>query len=281
LDKALEVVLAALPKCFSDLGPNHKLCRILVVSKSTVMLQLGMASRASEDVQLLEVIASDETSPPLRVGTAVLLLKIASATRSASALDVAFERVNALLESGEKVPLPPTVRAKALLALAESKLHMNEPVEAEAWIQKADAALRAGASSAAVSRLDALARALSGVSRMQMGRFTDALQQQYAAQDAFVRLYGTNDPTTRLFSLNLAMTLGHLGRDDAALRLASEAVDALRTSMGSEAPTYLRARDFERDLLRGNAGESASRLRAGRPAFGFENRQSQRIDFFS
>ena len=257
VDRSLEVVLAALPKCLAELGSNHKMCRNLVVSRVTALLQLGMVRKAFDDVASLELIARDETSPPLLVATLLLLLKITPATGAGSP----FERVEALIQSGEKIPLTATLKAKAMLALAEAELREGRPVEADAWTQKALAALRSVPTSTATARLTALARALAGVSCMQTERWTCALDHQRAAQSEFERLYGADDPTLALFSLNLAATLDRLGRRDEALVQVKEANAVLRLALGPDSPTYLRALGLESELRSGSGDPKTATLR--------------------
>jgi tetratricopeptide (TPR) repeat protein len=280
LAESLNQVLTALPSCVADLGPNHAECRELMFSKINVMLQLGMAQRASEDLSSLEVIANDQTSPALATGTLLLILKLSAAAGMAEVQAASFERVRSVVEPGAAVALSRSLKTKALLALAEARLRGNDPADGERWIVKALALQQRDDGMVPASRLGALAKSLQGVSLLQRGKPQEALQVMLAAQDDLSTLFGPDDPTTCLFSMNVAVAMEALGRNAQALAVVEHAEPVLRRAMGAAAPTYRRAKDYLNKLGQTAAAESRGQQhRPSEPSVSAGLRGS--IDFFS
>jgi hypothetical protein len=219
----------------------------LVFRKVNAMLRLGMTLRASEDLPSLEAIAGDQKSPALAADTLLLILRLDAAMGSAERQGASFQRVRSLVESDAGVALGPNFRTKGLLALAEARLRANDPADGEQWAVKA-LALQQRDDGAPATKLGTLARTLKGISLLQRGRAVDALQSLHAAQDDCSKLFGPDNPTTYLFSLNTALALETLGRWSDALTVVARAEPALRKAMGADAPTYLRAKALRNRL---------------------------------
>jgi hypothetical protein len=256
-NEALEGVMVALPKCASDLGPNHSECRELEFCKVNAMLRLGMASTALESLPTLRVMADDQKSPALGADTLLMIVKLQSAASvSARGSDKTvdrsadFERLRSLVESEAGLKFGPGFRARAFLALAESKLRANDPVDAERWIGKALGLQRRGDGSLPPTLPVASARALQGVAMLQHGPSADAFETLRSAQDSVASLLGPDDPVARLASLNTAIALQAQGRESEALGIVQQAEPVLLKAMGTDAPTYLRVRDMRDHLER-------------------------------
>jgi tetratricopeptide (TPR) repeat protein len=249
--ESLKQVLAALPKCNSDLGPNQADCRELEFCKVNAMLQLGMTLRASEELPLLAAIAEDRKSPALGTGTLLLMLRIdSSSTGSDGARSALFERVKSLADPRSGVALSANLRTKALLVLAEARLRAQDPAEAQRWITKALAIQRRDDGSVPTTKLAALAKSLLGVSLLQRGQVGTALESLSEAHDDLSKLNGPDDPATCLSALNVAIGLETAGRRKEALAVVKRVEPILRVAMGAEAPTYQRSKELQERLER-------------------------------
>ena len=257
--ESLDQVSAALPKCASEFGPNHSECRELMFSKITAMLRLGLTSLAAEDLPSLRAIADDQKSPTLGTDTLLMILKLESATGTPEGQFAAFERVRSLVESDAGATLSANLRSKALLALAEARLRANDPAAGERWVAKAVALQETNNDAPPAPLFVAMAKSLHGVSLLQFGRAGEALTSVRSAQDVLSKLYGPNDPITRLYSLNAALVLERLGRTSEALTIVEQAEPALRGAMGDTVPTYLRARELKNRLERALASKAPSK----------------------
>jgi tetratricopeptide (TPR) repeat protein len=247
--ESLDQAVVALPICVRDLGSNHSECRELMFCKVNAMLRLGMTLRAAEDLSSLQVIADDRKSPALGADTLLLILKLESAAGTADREMVAFERVRSLVELDAGGTLSPNIRTKAFLALAETRLRKNDPVDGERWVEKALAIQRRDDGSLPASLSVAIAKDLSGVALSQAGRTAEALEILRAAQDDVAKLFGVDDPMTRLISLNTALALEALGRSTEALGIVERAEPVLRRAMGRDAPAYLQVKELQNRLL--------------------------------
>jgi tetratricopeptide (TPR) repeat protein len=254
--ESLDQVLVALPRCISDLGPNHAECKELIFRKVTAMVRLGMTRRAADDLPALEVIANDEKSPALAVDTRLLILKLDPVTRPSARQTASFEQLRSLVESDALTRFGPRFKIKARLALAEARLVGNDPVEAERWIRDALALQRRQDGSVPATVLGALTKSLEGISLLQRGQVDEALQSLVAAHAEESKLVGSDDPTTCLFSLNLAIALAASGRGEEALAVVARAEPVLRKAMGANAPMYLRVRELQNELERSYSPEA-------------------------
>ena len=282
ISQSLNLILTALPKCISDVGPNHAECKELIFRKANVMLRLGMTLRASEDAASLDAIAQDHKSPQLAADTLLLILKLDSVSGASGRTNTtSFQRIKLLVESEAETALSPNLKTKALLALAEARLRATDPAAGEGWIRKALRLQQRQDGSIPTTRLSALARSLLGISFLQRGRVDDALRSLHAAQDEFSKLLGPNDPTTRLFSLNEAVALDAFGRRSEALAIVEGAEPVLRKAMGVDAPTYLRIKEFQNHLERAVASEATAHQGAGPIPSGVSIRKPLTIHFFS
>ncbi|HUG23903.1 serine/threonine-protein kinase [Piscinibacter sp.] len=257
--ESLDHILTVLPKCITELGPNHAECRALMFRKASAMLRLGMTKHASRELPSLEAIADDGESPALGADTLLLILQIDSSAGSVNRRIASFERVKALVESDAFATFGAVFRTRALLALAEARLRASDPIGAERWILSARALLPREDGSVPVMRVAALAKTLQGVSLLQRGFAREAQHSVVAAHGSLSRLFGADDPVTCLYSLNVATALEASGRNVEALAVVRHAEPVLRRSMGIEAPTYLRAQALLRRLERRD--DTTDRLR--------------------
>jgi serine/threonine protein kinase len=279
--ESLKQVLAALPKCNSDLGPNQADCRELEFCKVNAMLQLGMTLRASEELPLLAAIAEDRKSPALGTGTLLLMLRIdSSSTGSDGARSALFERVKSLADPRSGVALSANLRTKALLVLAEARLRAQDPAEAQRWITKALAIQRRDDGSVPTTKLAALAKSLLGVSLLQRGQVGTALESLSEAHDDLSKLNGPDDPATCLSALNVAIGLETAGRRKEALAVVKRVEPILRVAMGAEAPTYQRSKELQERLER-DIELGARTHPAVQPSNASPVESTRPIDFFS
>ena len=245
------------------------------------MLRLGMAQRASEDLPSLEAIADDRRSPALAVDALLSILQIDSMTAPESRRVATFERVRSFVESDRGGAFGTGFKARAQLALAEARLRANDPAGAESWIRKALELQRREDGSVPRTKLASFAITLEGVSLLQRGRGRDALQSLSAARRDISELFGPNDPSTCIVSLNVAIALDAVGRTRDALEMVDHAEPILRKVMGAEAPTYLRVKDLKDRLDRKIASESLAQKGNGLLDSGVRTRSHLPIDFFS
>jgi hypothetical protein len=105
--------------------------------------------------------------------------------------------------------------------------------------------------------MGAVTKNMQGIVYFQRGQPDEALRTLLAAHSDLSSLYGPEDPTTCLLSLNVAIALERQGRGKEALAVVERAEPTLRKAMGSDAPTYLRAKELRGRLER--AAASAQR----------------------
>src|SRR6185436_10346253 len=108
----------------------------------------------------LEAIVSDRKSPATGMEALLLTLKVDAAIGSPDRQAASFERVRVLVDSGTEGALSGYLKARALLALAEAKLRMNAPEDAEQLILDALALQRRDNGSVPTTTLGALAKSL-------------------------------------------------------------------------------------------------------------------------
>jgi hypothetical protein len=145
------------------------------------------------------------------------------------------------------------------LTLAEARLREQDAFDAEEWIRKATDLQRRDDGSVPISRLGALGKSLHGVGLLMRGRADEALESTLAAQADMAKLYGSDDLSTCMLSLNVAISLDALGRKQEALAVVRHAEPVIRQAMGITAPTYVRARDLQSRLERALVAEPATR----------------------
>ncbi|HJV61221.1 MAG TPA: hypothetical protein VJ743_09735, partial [Albitalea sp.] len=257
--ESLDHVLASLPKCVADLGPNHGECRELEYSKVNAMLLMGKAQQALEDLPTLKVIADDDKAPALGSGTSLLILRLASAMRLPDLTAQWYGRVASLVEPGAKSGLSRSFRTKALLTLAEARLRERDPLGAQRWIGQALDLQRRDDGSRQVTRLAALAKSLQGVALLMQGRADEALQATAAGEADMTKLVGPDDLSAALLSLNAAISLNAVGRHNDALAVVKQAEPVVRKAMGVAAPTYLRLQALLGEIERARTGASAAK----------------------
>ena len=254
-------VMAALPRCVSALGRNHEHCRKLAVRQAAVALRLGMTGQASESWSMLEAIAEDRTAPALGTDALLLMLGIGSAHGDASMQSATVARVKALVESNAGALLNKNYKIKAMLALAEAALRMNDAAGAQQWARAARDLQRIDAGPGPATVPGAVAQSLEGISLLNLGQAAEALGRLRGAQEDLARLIGTDHPATQLCALNVALTLDRLGRPGEALAIAAHAEPILGKAMGGDAPTYQRVKRLRDRLAQtaASAGPAAAR----------------------
>jgi len=280
--ESLQVATAALPKCAVELGPNHKMCRTLQLRKVNAMLMLGLTERANEEKSNLEAIANDRDSPALQANTLLTMLKVDLAAGDRMRQGVTFRRVMALVDSAAGDALGPMFKTKALLVLAEARLRSGDPLEAERLVEKAISAQRRSDGMLPATLEMAVAKSLRGLSLLERGRDAEALQNLSDCRSELTELFGPSAVTTSLFSLNLVLALERLSRGDEALTLVRQVAPALQAAMGTDAPTYLRAKGIQDRLERANrAATPNDRTHVPGATEGVPSERLQTIDFFS
>jgi eukaryotic-like serine/threonine-protein kinase len=281
ISKALDHVLAALPKCISDLGPNHAECRELTFRKVNTMLQLGMSSRAAEELPSLRLIAKDLTSPTLAGDTLLLILKIESTTGTSAEKRAAFEEVRSMVEGEAGAALGLSLKVKAMLGLAEFRLREGAPFEAERWIQRAAGLQRQESGLMPLTKFAALTKSLQGIAKLQGGHAEESLRIASAAHEDFLKLYGPNDPVTSLISLNRALSLEALGQYKEARSVVDGADPIVLRAAGIDAPVYLRLRTLNDRLEREIRQPESAFLQGARlPATDSKTNRATSTDFF-
>ena len=280
--ESLQVAIAASPKCAAELGPNHMMCRTLLLSKVNAMLRLGLTERANKEIPALEAIANDPKSPALQANTLLTILKLDLTADDQVRQAVTFQRVKALVESSAGDTFGPTFKTKALLVLAEARLRSADPLEAERLIEKAISFQRGVDGTLPTTLEVALAKSLRGIALLERGRGADSLQSLSEGRSDSLKLFGPNAAMTCLASFNLALALERLSLSDEALALVNQAEPALREAMGTSAPTYLRAKSIQERLERANRVVSPNSHVPVPPATdGTSRGRGQSIDFFS
>jgi eukaryotic-like serine/threonine-protein kinase len=231
---------AALATCVSDLGRNHEECNQLLIRKVAAMLRLGRPVLVPEDLQSLATMTQDRTSLALGAEATVLLLKLGRGTWSEQQLSARFQQVESLGRSEDGVTLNRNYKTKAQLALAESRLRSGDPTGAERWLEEVLSSIRRGEGVAPRSILGANVMSFWGVSMLERGRASEALESLQAAQTDFAALLGSNHPVIAYNSLNVALALEALGRISEARAVVAHADPILRTALGVDAPMYER-----------------------------------------
>jgi hypothetical protein len=277
----LSHVIASQPRCAKSLGPNEEGCRRLVLNKMQAMLRLGMTQRAQEERPLVESMAEDRASPTLQAEALFLLFRLESLLGVSTRQRALFDRVQAFGESGSEIPVNSTLKVRALLALAESRLLQGDPEGARQWVMRASAQQGQSGVGATAVVLGAVAESLTGVAFLQSAQPDKGLESLRPAQAALSEVLGPQHPLTQLFSLNVALALDAVGKTEDALALVVAAEPILRESLGTQAPTFLRVQRLKTRLQSGVPnGDHASTART-RGYSGTEPKKTSAIDFFS
>ena len=253
--ESLSQAVAALPQCIADLGPNHSECRELVFYKVSALLRLGMTSQAAQDLPSLWAIANDSKSPALGSDTLLLIVKLESTSGAQHAQGSAFDRVRSLVESDASSAMSPNLRSKALLTLVEARLRAGDGADVDRWLAMAMAAQRRDDGSLPPSFFAVVAESLRGVSLLQRGQGDQALEVLGVAQSSAATLFGPDDPVTKLVSLNAALALQALHRNEAALAIVKDSGRVLLGAVGADAPAYSRILRLQDDLQQSLAPE--------------------------
>ena len=262
--RALAEVEVAEPRCTTAIGAGAEDCRMLLLRKGVVLLRLGWLDRAIGELPRIRDIARDARSPYAQTEALLLGLRLESAMGQPGIGAASFDEVRRLGESGDAVAIMPAFKAAALLALAESRLRSGDARDAQRWAEQAMNLVPSGPTAA-------IGRALLGVTLLNQGKASFAIEQMQLATKDFISLLGAEHPMTRLFSLNEALALEQLGRRDEALALVDRAQPILLRALGADCPTYSRLLE-----LRARLGQTGTVSTSGDRA-----RTRGAIEFFS
>jgi serine/threonine protein kinase len=246
--QALALVETVLPMCVAALGADEQVCRMLLLSRGTILLRLGFIERASHDMPRFAVLAGDQNWPYVRVEA--MLMQFRLATRANTNLDLhsIADRVRIFGQSGAEVPMNPVFKATALLALAEWSLLYGDARGAQNWIGQALAKLDEDGASSRNIKFAALAQELMGVALLHQGEPTKALDSLSKAQSSFAAIFGADHAMTQLMALNNAVVLDALGHPSEALAIVAHAEPILQSALGPTAPVFQRVKALRQRL---------------------------------
>ena len=253
----LKHAVAARPLCESALGSYHTDCRRLLIFKITALLRMGLTSRVMDDLSELEAIAADRTAPALGAEALLLIAKFDLSTGDAPRRAESYKRLRTFALSTTGAALNRNLKSNAVLAMAEASLLANDTVNAEEWIAQGLASQRREGESGSPTAQGALAMSLTGVLQLERGQPGTALESLRDARREISKFVGPDHFLTQLVSLNEALALEALGRNEEALLNVSRADPVLLRSVGRESPLYVRAKE-----LRGRLEQSVSYSRS-------------------
>jgi len=236
--QALGLADVVLPRCDEVLGPEEQSCRYLVLKRAQTLVRLGRVESALQALPRLQAMALDSTLPFLQIEALLLEFRLRSLTSGTVEPSALFDRVRAFGESGAEVPMKPTFKAAALLALADQRLRAHDPVQAHYWAGKAITLLGEGAKQGGALRIAATGRMLNGIALLQQGRAGPALEWLQQSQANCADALGPEHATTQLYALNVALALAELQRLPEAIAAVRLAEPVLREALGADAPTY-------------------------------------------
>ncbi|MEO8808045.1 MAG: serine/threonine-protein kinase [Burkholderiaceae bacterium] len=278
--QALGLADAALPRCAEVLGAQEQSCRYLFLKRAQTLVRLGRIDTAVDGLTRLQAMAADQTLPFLQIEALLLELRIRAMNPGAPELPALFERVRAFGESGAEVTMKPTFKVAALLALADQRLRMRDPDQAQLWIEKAMAVLGERGGQGSALRFAATGQLLRGVAQLQQGRPEEALVSMTAARDRSAEVSGPGHAITQLYSLNIALALEQLERSSEAVAIVRHAEPVLREALGADAPTYQELLSLLRRLESRAAGAASADTISTRPLPGSGTRR-ETPGFFS
>ena len=281
-DRSLEVATAASPRCAADLGPNHMMCRTLLLSKVNAMLKLGLTERAVEELPALESIANDRNSPALRASSLLTVLRIDSASGNRVRQESSFVQVMDLVDSNIGSTLGSNFKTQALLSLAEVRLRAADPLASERLLDRAISFQRRSDGTLPMTMEMARAKSLRGIALLERGLGAKSLQILSEGRSDLSKLSGPNAAAASMVSMNLALALERLSRSDEALVIVNQAEPLLRDAMGPNAPTYLRVRGMQDRLVRARLAAPSGELAAVPAESGRASQARHRpLDFFA
>ena len=273
LSQALTLAEEVLPTCTNALGPNAQPCRYLLVRRAQIMLKLGQVDASRRDLAALRAIYEDASPPYLLIEALLVELRLrslASGDAPSDGLASVFDRVRRFGEGGDGADVQATLRAGALLGLAESCLRRGDPQEAQRWIARAMLLLGGPGERITASRTAATAWMYSGIASIQQGHFEEGIGTLQRSQDFFATTLGPNHSTTQFVALNRGLALASMGRSRDAAGVVREAQPVLRDALGVSAPTYRRVVALLQRLDESGAATGASRGRTMSAGIGSE-----------
>jgi eukaryotic-like serine/threonine-protein kinase len=237
--QALPLAERALSGCVDVLGAGEQSCRLLFVKKGQALLRLGKVDQAMQDIQRLQAMTQDTSLPYLQVEALLLELRLRSKVQVGAEPPASLvERVRAFGQSGPAVAMQPTFKAAALLALAEARLRVGDPAQAQQWIDLALGLVGRNTAEGDAPRIAAIADMLTGIALLQQDRLEEALERLERSRGEMARLLSSEHPITQLVALNSALTLVALKRVPEALAVVRHAEPVLRDAFGVDAPSY-------------------------------------------
>ena len=272
---------AAIAHCGATLGPSDARCRRLVYDKSITLLRLGWVERVRSDLTTLHAILDDTSAPHAQSAVMLQLYRVYSMLGELAQQSALTEGLSAMIQSSEAVGSNSKRTLSALLYVAEDCLRTGRPIEAEEWLNRANAKEPARVGPGPVPEASITAHMLKGVSLLRQGRAHEALALLRQARIDRETALGPLHSLTLFSMLNEAQALRDLGRADDALALVQRAVPVLRRALGDDAPVYLRAAQIERELLDtvGSGFAGLKRMREVRTIEPVAHRQPD--DFFN
>jgi len=171
-----------------------------------------------------------------------------------------YERLRRFGQSGDEVQINPNFKVAALIQLAEAALRAGVAADARQWLDRASKVLDRTRASTSSALGRALVVSLNGVAMMQSGDPAAALAVLRQGQSDIAKVLGAKHPQSLLLSLNEALALEQLRRNADAMLLVEAVEPGLRTSLGSDAPTYRRVLAL-RDRLQVDSGADGADAR--------------------
>jgi len=272
----------AMRRCAEVQGPNDERCRRLMLNKQLVALRLGMVERARDDLAVVDELAQDVTSPTVQNEAMFLAFRLHSLLGRSPRQRELADRLRLFGQSGEEVKVNPALKARALLALAESSLWAREPLAAQRWIDMAFAQNSVGTgTSRPPSLVDAVGAMLSGIASLQLGEPDRALSLLGQAHDRFSVVMGKEHPMVKLFSLNTALALDAAGRTAEALSAVKACESVLARSFGTTSPVFARVQQMKNTLERKIIANQPTTPLVPIGKTNMRAKQPASIDFFS
>jgi hypothetical protein len=243
----------ALARCEAANLRGDEYCRRLRIQRMRFLLRVGSAEHVIADQRFVESLLVDANAGFLQADALSILLRIESMRGPSELQRQLRTRLEALCGDESGTPLNPTVKVAAMLGLAEDRLRAGALAETQAWLARAHAT-QVLSGEGAPQMLVAVSRLLAGIAQLHQAQTSPALESITAAHQIVVAAMGLEHPMARLFSLDLAIALHSAGRTDEAIRLAVQAENTLRESLGPSSETFRRVQKLKEALARRGQG---------------------------
>ncbi len=233
---------AALPKCWSALGMRNEWCLQLSMRQAELLIRIGRPDAALALVPALKEGASTAAAPRRQAESLVTVSRILGANPSSAADADLWRRLQSLGRSGADVPLSADLKAKALLAEAETLVQAHRPAPALSALQLVADRIAGDHSLAASAVVVARLELLRGLAQRELGNEPAAQASLRRALAAASRSFGADDVTTQLVALNLAASLRAPGQAGERAGMAEHARLVLEQRFGADSPVVRSAR---------------------------------------